>query len=517
MSFIQVKELRQAGKLDEAYQVALQYLAEKKPASEAYHPIFAQLFENQPDLIWAKRAMAWVLYEYLKQSEIQENHEAFFKYLTELVQLELPSSEVMVFDAIAWQIGKLVFELQKQEKIEYQKIDILFEVIQKFHFTKPSPAYSFLYKAFHKGHQGWSNYLEFANWWNFEYFEAADYLEEELPKNGKKVMALVEQAYIAYAKKLLEKAAEGLDREKIAVFLPMLDTLIEKYPRYRYLPYFKAKLLLAIGDPEDAFSAFLPFAKAKKNEFWVWDVMAEMFSNNHDKQIACYCKALSCGTSEEFLIKVRTKLAALLIETEKYNEAKTEITFVLNINEQQGWKVSRQVSQWLNSTWYKEADVQKDNRILYRMHAPLAEQLLFANLPEEIAVVEFVNRDKKMLNFIINLKRYGFLKYDGFFKEVNIGDIIAVRLDSRSSDGYYAALTLQQTDKKPDNSVLKNFEGRLDIRNDNPFGFVENIMVDSKLIQEYRLNNGDFIKGTAIASFNKKKQEWGWKVVSLTM
>ena len=49
MSFIQVKELRQAGKLDEAYQVALQYLAEKKPTSEINNPIIAELFQKQTD------------------------------------------------------------------------------------------------------------------------------------------------------------------------------------------------------------------------------------------------------------------------------------------------------------------------------------------------------------------------------------------------------------------------------------------------------------------------------------
>jgi len=49
MSFKEIKELRQAGKLDEALQMANQAL------------------EAEPDNIWNKRAAAWVYYDYLKK------------------------------------------------------------------------------------------------------------------------------------------------------------------------------------------------------------------------------------------------------------------------------------------------------------------------------------------------------------------------------------------------------------------------------------------------------------------
>ena len=64
-----------------------------------------------------------------------------------------------------------------------------------------APAYP-IYKAFHKGYEKWSGYLAFADWWNFENFRSEDYLNEEF--NGQRSMSIVEQAYIAYSKKLLE-------------------------------------------------------------------------------------------------------------------------------------------------------------------------------------------------------------------------------------------------------------------------------------------------------------------------
>ena len=112
--------------------------------------------------------------------------------------------------------------------------------------SKPSEAYSFIYKAFHKGYQNWSNYLTFADWWNFDNLRSEDYLKEEF--KDKKMMSIAEQAYIAYSKKLLEGEAldpfgqqRAIDKEKIQSFLPKLDALIDKHPNYQYPPYFKAK------------------------------------------------------------------------------------------------------------------------------------------------------------------------------------------------------------------------------------------------------------------------------------
>src|SRR5690606_3197491 len=103
------------------------------------------------------------------------------------------------------------------------------------------------------------------------------------------------QAYIAYSKKLLEGDAvdpfgqqRAVDKEKIRTFLPQLDKIIDERPEYQYPPYFKAKLLLALGDDENILSSFLPFAKQKRNDFWVWEVMAEIFPDDKEIQFACY-------------------------------------------------------------------------------------------------------------------------------------------------------------------------------------------------------------------------------------
>ena len=79
MSFSDIKKLREAGKLEEALQMAQQNL------------------EAQPDNIWNKRAIAWVYYEYLKKNASPENFGIFKENLINIKELNLPEDERMIF------------------------------------------------------------------------------------------------------------------------------------------------------------------------------------------------------------------------------------------------------------------------------------------------------------------------------------------------------------------------------------------------------------------------------------
>ncbi|MGI6323111.1 MAG: DUF7017 domain-containing protein [Bacteroidales bacterium] len=502
MSFKEIKELRQAGKLDEAFQMANQAL------------------EAEPDNIWNKRAAAWVYYDYLKKTAQPESFEEFKENLIRIKNLQLPENEKMIFDKCAWQIGSMVFGLQKMEYVDYGKINELFEIIRDFHFTKPSEAYSFIYKSFHKGYKNWSNYLTFADWWNFDNLRSEDYLKEEF--KGKKIMSVAEQAYIAYSKKLLEGKPldtfgqqRVVDKEKIQSFLPKLDSLIEKHPDYQYPPYFKAKLLLALGNDDNVLSAFLPFARQKRNDFWVWKLMAEIFSKDKDIQFACYCKALSLKTQEVFLVKLRESFAEMLIEKRMYDEAKTEIQNVIATREKHESKIPVQIVQWTEQKWYKSATSKKDNSELYSKHITQAEEILFQEIPEELIVVEFVNKNKNILNFVKDKKKFGFFNYSGNLTKPQIGDLLKVRFNGDGQDGFYKILTAKKADSNLTSDAIKDFEGTINIISPQNFGFIEDIFVDPKIIEKNKLTDGQTVTGRAILSFNKKKNELGWKAIEI--
>ncbi|RLD84378.1 MAG: hypothetical protein DRJ10_01350 [Bacteroidetes bacterium] len=508
MSFKEVKELRKTGKLDEALILAQQDLA------------------NEPENIWNKRSIAWVYYDTLKNNSTLDKFDKHIEILRKLQELELPEEEKMIFDTCVFQVGKLLFTIAKSDKPDYSKVNTIFNFVKGFRLTKPSESYSFLYKAFHKTYKGWPAYLSFADWWNYEYFRSEDYLPEEY--NGKRIMSIVEQAYIAYSKKLLEGEEEFAESEHghvslgkvikkdhIKEFLPKLDKLIESHPEYQYPAYFKAKLLLSIGGGEEGLLAFIPFARKKKNDFWVWDLMADLFAEGDNRKLSCLCRALLCRSQNEFLIKTREKLASILIEKQQYKEAKIEIAQIVNVRINNGWAVKGRLANWLNEDWYKSTAELGNNIALYKEKAPFAEELLFGDIQEELVVVEYVNSHKKILNFIVNREKTGFFKYDRFLKSVNVGDVLLVRFDGEGRDKFFKTLTVKKTDELSHESIIKKYEDEITIRDNQSFGFVEDIFVEPKLISRYQLKNGDKIKGRAILSFNKNKNKWGFKVFEI--
>lgn len=148
----EITELRKSGKLKEALEMSV------------------SLLEAEPDNIWNKRAAAWVYYEFLKSNIIPNQSDTFIEYLEKVKSLALTNEETMLFENIGWQIGSLVMALQKEKTVDYNTINRVFSIITDFYFVKPSKSYSFIYKAFHKNYENWSNYIEFADWWNFENF-----------------------------------------------------------------------------------------------------------------------------------------------------------------------------------------------------------------------------------------------------------------------------------------------------------------------------------------------------------
>jgi hypothetical protein len=494
----EIKELRLAGKLDEALQMAKTEL------------------ETAPDNIWAKRNISWVYYEYIKQNTAAENIDTFLTSLNSIKELNL-TDEKMLLENLCWQIGKLAFALCKENPIDNAKGILLFNAVKSFAFTKPSEPASFLFKALHKLLKNTEHYIEFADWWDFKNFMPVDFNKETLA-NGKDIMSIAEQAYIAYSKSVLPiKNPFGeviFSKQKALDFLPKLEAIVEAHPEYQYPPYFNAKLLFALGDKDNMLPKLLPFAKKKRNDFWVWEILAEVFIDDKEKVFACYCKALTCKSPEEMLVSLRQKMAGILISKELYNEAKTEIKLLVETRNSHSFKIPNEVVNWQTQDWYKNAAVQTSNFDFYKKYSPLADLLLFSDTPEETVIVEFINKDKKMLNFIGSESKFGYFKYEKFLKNVNIGDVLKVRFRAGNDDGMYQLYTATLTkDDAFKSQFLKNVAGVLKIVEGKTFGFVDDVYVHPSLINKFQLKNGQMINVSVIKSYNKEKKNWSWKAI----
>ena len=497
----EITALRKAGRLEEALTMATAELA------------------SDPDNIWPKRSISWVYFDYLIQS-IESGHlETFEVYLHKILELHLSPEDKMLYDQLSWKIGMMVFELAKSNQPDVQACSRLLKAAQEFHYTKPSAGYSFLFKAFHKVLKETERYVQLCDWWDFQNFMPEDFEQEHL-KNGKNMMAFAEQAYIAYAKHLLPKQAFNgetlFDREKALAFIPQLTSIVENYPQYSYPAYFKARLLLATGDKENLLASLLPFVRKMQHQFWAWDVLSEALAGEPDKVHACYCKALSCQSPENMLVKLRQKMARVLISKQLYDEARTEIDLLVKSKKETGFAVPFEVTQWQASDWYSKASVRPTNAAFYKKYIPVAESLLFADIPAESVIVEFVNTDKHMLNFIASEDKTGFFKYNRFLNAVAIGETLRVRFQGGVNEGLFQVYTAEKfNDENLKNQFLKEVRGVIKIGEGKAFGFIDGVYIHPSIISKLSLQDGMQVNGQCIKSYDRTKEQWGWKMIAM--
>ncbi len=120
-----------------------------------------------------------------------------------------------------------------------------------------------------------------------------------------------------------------------------------------------------------------------------------------------------------------------------------------------------------------------------------------------------------MLNFVKDKQKFGFFNYSDHLSKPHIGDLLSVRFNGDGQDGFYKILTAKKADSNLATDAIKHFEGTLKVIPPQNFGFIEDIFIEPKIIEERELTDGQLLKGRAILSFNKKKNEWGWKAIEI--
>lgn len=514
MSFKEVKILRKSGELGKALELAIVD------------------YESNPENIWSKRSIMWVYYDYLKIAVVKEDIYDFFKILDKIRELNLPEDESMFFDTYIWQVGKMLYILSKQKNKNLTFLSTIFNIIKEQKFSKPSDGYSYLLKAFNKFKKNWESYYLFVEWWKLENLQDADFNQSDY--NGRKLPSIAEQTYSFYAKKIINEAeSHGLSTElnlKIDSLIPLLDNLINKHPEFQFTIYHKVKLLLLIGEKEiNLRPQLITFVKKKEKDFWAWDLLGDLYSDDLDKKKSCLCKALSVSTRDEFTIKIRSKLIEILIEENNLPEAKFEINKVAKIRLQKNWRESN--INYSNQDWFEKTENIKSNSSLYQNNKHIAESLLLEGVEDHFIIVDYVNQDKQIINFIKNKKFRGFFNYSNKIKTPKIGDIYKVKFNHKPdiedkkigkaklaggvnpNSVYCNILTIEKHLQKDDCAAYCLKESNIKIIEDKKIGFLEDIFVGREYLTG--VTNNQKIKVEAMLSYDKNKKKWSWKCFNI--
>jgi tetratricopeptide (TPR) repeat protein len=487
-----ITSLRKSGQLTEAFDLGVSLLA------------------TEPDNLWTKRAMGWVRYERLKlvaKSDSPEEFLAEWAAISEMVAYN-PSDETMLTNQAVWMAVSRLFSLGNPNKAN-AVLEAVFSAVRNWSFDRPSDLYSALLRAFLKAGKQWSGLGDFLTWWQLSNLRPEDYLPG-ITNGNKKVMSTAEQAYIAYAKQLLSHP------EPVAVqsLIVDLERLHEQHPEYQYPPYYQAKLLVATGSKEEAMTALMPFARRKQGEFWLWDLLAELYDNEPENAIACLCRAVTCSTQEKFLVKARLGLAIKLNKVGKFSEALTELTKSLKARMDEGWNVYADSAEVIEKLQGKGAVILSNNKPLYQQYRPIADNLLYADIPEQVGIVTYLNTDKKVAHFTVNRTISAHFKYGDRMARVQPGDFVAVRLEQRAGkDGsFWVPLSAKPTTQPPSNEIYKSFSGSVRCAVGKEFGFVDDVFVSPTLLKG--AVNGSILTGSALWSFDKSKNRHSWKAIS---
>lgn len=264
-----------------------------------------------PSDVWNQRAVAWALYYMIKADSEIGDYAKLLEHIDELKSLDqlTIAHDSMIFDNVQFQIANFVKNHVFLTDIEASsKLSTLFSKLKDYEF-KPSFGHSFLLQAILK-FENWHEMSDFFDWWNLDNLTTKDY-EPYINPKGQKMMTLAERAFIANSKALLRLNDLG----RIEEFLPKLDNLMNNHKEMMCPGYFYGKLLLALGSNSDeALKVIIPFARKKATEFWVWQLLSDVFTDDEHKQLACLLRAVHCRTQETFLGKVHIKLANLYIK-----------------------------------------------------------------------------------------------------------------------------------------------------------------------------------------------------------
>lgn len=473
--------------------------------SDAYDMAKADMEQNVP---WAQREVGWALYYLMKQDAATNNYPSFVAHLDEvcsLDQLTVPDDNLL-FNNMLRSVAVFVKEHIPPSGIDSPaRLSAIFSRLHRYDF-EASAEYTFLLRSFIKC-GSWPEMADFISWWNLQKLTENDYVPYKMD-NGMTIMSVAEQAYIAQAKALLRLNDPG----RIEEFLPMLDDLMENHPEMTYPGYFYGKLLLALGrDADEALKVIVPFARKKATEFWVWQLLSDVFVNEPEKQLACLLRAVNCRSQENFLGKVRIKLASYYIQHNQLDLARYQIDKVTKCHLSEGWRLPYEVDYWIHQPWIATVNPNGSAPIDYMT---ITNGILCEGSEEAVAIVTGVDPNSNKATLIYGMKKRICQKL-----RIKVGPGAVLKINYiTEADRNKRILNSVQT-RFPDSlDFAKVVEGTVQKRSDKDFAFLKtnkgNFFMAPFVARKHDVQDGEKVKCLVVFDYNKKKDRWDWTCVS---
>jgi hypothetical protein len=137
---------------------------------------------------------------------------------------------------------------------------------------------------------------------------------------------------------------------------------------------------------------------------------------------------------------------------------------------------------------------------------------------EHYCIIDHVNRDKQLVHFIVDKKLNGIIPFAILPKNVEVGDTLAIKVSEYivKNEVRHRVLNCNPSNRAANENVFKTFSE--EIRVSNGLGFsTTDIFIDRGLINKYNIQDEDVVTGNAVLNYNKKRSQWGWKAILISM
>ncbi len=464
-------------------------------------------YEADPANLNHARTLGWVYADLLKDASGQADTARMVRGLALIANFEMVD-DLRWRESVLWSVCR--FLLRHTPKT--LPLGALAEVVhlsQEFLPANPSLVRSVWWKAILRHNETGVDWLGLIGWLGWEGMFRPDDEEPQPFGEGKTSKPLLEGLVQVVAKQLLQLVV--LPDELAAPWLMRLTDLTARHPDWDFLPYYHAQLLQKLNRPDEAMRVFLPFARRKQADFWVWSLLAELV--DPADQLACYARALSQKTPETFLVKVRQRAAGWLIATDRWAEARAEIDRLTETRRVSQWPIPIEVQRWTNDDRYTQAEILPVGS-WYKPLLPRADALLWADLPETVALVTEVDADKRVITVAIDPQTTAQIRADRFGLRVAVGNRVAVRYVRREKNGRQQVQiqTAVSTDEPLTSLKIRQVPGPLRmVAGKTVFGFVGGVYVPAGLLAGNAGLADALVRVEAVEAWDAVKQKTGWR------
>lgn len=342
-------------------------------------------------------------------------------------------------------------------------------------------------------------------------FNVADHQPYQSEK-GESPSVVAKVARMTAACYLIRGRQSQLPPARVVAFLRYaLDRSEDSQQSKLWLEYDRAKVLLAAGQIDKARHTYLTLVRRKRSESWVWFGLATTYENEPDKCLRIVAHGLTLAHEAKFSVSGLFMLANLLATEGDVETASKALVRLHEIYQSNGWQLRDKAVELMSSSWFDGSLDPSDLDARIRDLAVGAGDLVILEPVTYTGIVQSIHASGKGADIYIS-KDLSVSARRSAFKDRRLfkpGSYVTMLCDRGEGKDDVVSITEANTFESED---ICSFKGQLRVTN-RGFGFVNEIFVLASMAASLPPECEAF--GTAVRSFDKSKQNYGWKAITI--